>query len=144
MRRNFLQYVVENSGNYEFSIDNGYLILMQLIQNCGNSSIFTLTEIREMLHSDDTEIESTGCFALRWTGEEAIHFLPDLFKLMEKRGLNEKPYKIGNLLVQLSQSHSKVLDAIKLNLSSTSENLLNSSLFTCSLMGKKSNFSVQI
>ena len=39
LRRNFLQYVVvENSGNHEFSIDDGYFILSQLIQNCGNSS----------------------------------------------------------------------------------------------------------
>lgn len=140
LRHNSLNYIRKNPRNYKFFIDDGYFILSQLIQSCGNSSIFALPEIREMLHSDDYEIESTGCLALQWTGEEAIQFLPDLFSLMEKRGLNEQPYKIGELLVQLSQSSPKVLDGIKLNLSSTSENLLNSNLFTCSLMGRKSNF----
>jgi hypothetical protein len=139
LRRNSLQHLKENRSNYDFSIDDGYFILNQLIENCKDNAIFALSEIREMLHSDDCEIERTGCSAIQWIGEEAIQLLPDLFSLMEKRGINERPYKIGELLVQLSQSSPKVLDGIKLNLSSTSENLLTSNLFTCSLMGNKSN-----
>jgi hypothetical protein len=139
LRQNLLQSLQEKPQNYEFSIDSGYFILMLLVQNCGEMAILVLPEIRMMLQSDDVEIERSGCQALKGAASQAIQILPDIFSLMQKRGLNEHPYTIGEILVQLSRSFPEVLEGLRSNLVSDIENLLQASIFTCSLMDDRAN-----
>ncbi len=139
LRQNFLQSLKKNPKNYKSSIDDGYFILMLLVQNCGEIVMLVLPEIRMMLQSDDREIESSGCLALKGAASQAIQLLPDIFSLMQKRGLNEHPYTIGEILVQLSRSFPEVLEGLRSNLVSDIENLLQASIFTCSLIDDHAN-----
>jgi hypothetical protein len=139
LRQNFLQSLKKKTKNYEFSIDDGYFILMLLVENCGEMALLVLPEIKMMLQSDDGGIESSGCLALKGVASQAIQLLPDIFSLMQKRGLNENPYKIGEILVQLSRSFPEVLEGLRSNLVSDIENLVQASIFTCSLMDDRAN-----
>jgi len=91
-----------------------------------------------MLMSDDTEIEWVACNALKGMGVKAIEALPEIFSLMQKRGINKHPYTMGEILVQLSNIFPEIITALKLHLSSDTTNLLHATLFTCSLLDEKS------
>ncbi|MDG3496910.1 MULTISPECIES: HEAT repeat domain-containing protein [Pseudanabaena] len=88
--------------------------------------------------SDDIEIEWVACNALKGMGVEAIEALPEIFSLMQKRGINRHPYTVGEILVQLSNIFPEIITVLKFHLFSDNTNLLHAILFTCSLMDEKS------
>jgi hypothetical protein len=79
-----------------------------------------------------------ACNALKGMGVKAIEALPEIFSLMQKRGINKHPYTMGEILVQLSNIFPEIITALKLHLSSDTTNLLHATLFTCSLLDEKS------
>jgi hypothetical protein len=141
-RQNYLKNTKEKLLNldYKFYLDDRYSFFMVLVQHCGDSATFVLPEIRDMLHNEDIEIKDSGLFMLKEAGLEAIQLLPDMFDIMQKRGLDGVPYKIGEILARLSRLFPEVLERLKLNLSSDRENLLQATLYTCYLMDRQADF----
>ncbi|TYQ27093.1 HEAT repeat domain-containing protein [Pseudanabaena sp. UWO310] len=140
-RINYVQEIrVGKQVDFDFHnyINDRYFILSALIEHCGEFASLAIAEIKSMLISDDPEIEWVACNALKGMGVKAIEALPEIFSLMQKRGINKHPYTMGEILVQLSNIFPEIITALKLHLFSDNTNLLHATLFTCSLMDEKS------
>jgi HEAT repeats len=139
-RENYTEKLKLQDFDFTNYITDRYFILSQLVLAADKYDVLPLPEIEFMLISNDIEIEDIASKVLKGIGIKSIKALPKMLELMQKRGLNCYPYTIGETLVQLANSYPEVMIALKSNLNSGIDNLVNATLYTCSLMDEKSIF----
>ena len=112
--------------------------LMARVHDIGSDAYLVIEEIKSMLLDDDSEISWTARVLIQSMGESATSLIPEIFQVMEKWGINEYPFILGETLVSLSDSHPQIIDLLKENINSKSDKLVQAVIHTFSLLGNRS------
>lgn len=141
LRRDFVSKI--NRPEFDLSINNRSFILMNLVQNVGEYGYLAIADIKRMILDDDVEIHWTGCKALKSIGYKATEAIPEIFNAMAKRGVNEYPFTLGEVLVQIVDKFPDVLILLKDRLQSNSEKLIQGVLYTFFLLGNRAEIAYE-
>ena len=132
------EYVQKNRDRQSVDFTSEYMNLMGSVHDIGSDAYLVIEDIKAMLLDDDIEICWTARVLIQSMGESAASLIPEMFQVMEKWGVNEYPFKIGEILVSLSDNHSQVIDLLKKNINSKSDKLVQAVIHTFSLLGNRS------
>jgi HEAT repeats len=132
------EYVQKIRDRQSVGFTSEYMNLMGSVHDIGSDAYLVIEDIKAMLLDDDIEISWTARVLIQNMGESAASLIPEMFQVMEKWGVNEYPFKIGEILVSLSDNHPQVIDLLKKNINSKSDKLVQAVIHTFSLLGNRS------
>ena len=134
-RREYVQKIREGK-SVNFTKED--MNLMASVHDIGSDAYLVIEEIKSMLLDENSEISWTARVLIQSMGESATSLIPEIFQVMEKWGVNEYPFILGETLVSLSDSHPQIIDLLKENINSKSDKLVQAVIHTFSLLGNRS------